>query len=127
MGRQTKAGLARRGGTRHWTAAEAKRELAAWKASGLPLATFARRRGLNGSRLAWWKTRLGDWCGNLSPARAPAFIPAVVRELVEAATPSATAPVTVRVPGGVAVEVADPASVSPAWLTAVVSGLSRDV
>ena len=79
MGRQTKAERALRGGTRHWTVAEAKCVLDEWKASGIPLGTFARQKGLNDTRLRWWKTRLGDWGGGVSLARAPAFIPAVVR------------------------------------------------
>jgi hypothetical protein len=55
----------------------------------------------------------------VSPAQAAAFIPAVVRDVVE--TASTTVPVTVRVPWGLA----DPASVPPGRLAAVVSGLSR--
>ena len=123
MGKQTAAPRTRRGGWRQWTAVKAQQVLADWKGTGLPLATFARQRGLDGSRLRWWKTRLGDWGGDVSPARAPAFIPAVVREVVE--TANASAPVTVRLPGGVVVEVADPASVPSKWLAAVMSGLSR--
>lgn len=123
MGKQTAAPQTRRGGWQQWTAAKAQQVLADWRTTGLPLATFARQQGLNDTRLRWWKTRLGDWGGDVSPARAPAFIPAVVREVVE--TASASAPVTVRLPGGVVVEVADPASVPSKWLTAVVSRLSR--
>lgn len=122
MGKQTAAQQTRRSGWRQWTAAEARQQLTAWKGSGVPLETFARQRGLNGTRLRWWKSRLGDWSGDTSPACAPAFIPAVVRDAAEAASSSA---VTVRLPGGVVVEVADPASVPPKWLTVVVSGLSR--
>lgn len=123
MGTQTRAERTQRSGSRHWTAAEAKEVLDEWKTSGLPLGTFARLRGLNDTRLRWWKTRLGDWGGDGSPAWAPAFIPAVVREAAEPA--STGAPVTVRFPGGVVVEVAAPALVPSKWLTAVVSGLSR--
>ena len=45
---------------RQWTAAEARRVLDAWRASGLPLATFARKRGLCAERVRWWRQRLGD-------------------------------------------------------------------
>jgi hypothetical protein len=31
---------------RQWTTGEARRVMKAWRASGLPLATFARKRGL---------------------------------------------------------------------------------
>ena len=125
MGRQTTVERARRCGTRQWTAAEAKVVLDEWRTSGISLGTFARQQGLNDSRLRWWKTRLGAWGGDALPESAPAFIPAVVREFVETETTSAPAPVTLRFPGGVVVEVADPASVPSVWLTAVVSGLSR--
>lgn len=123
MGRQATEKRARRGVTRHWTAAEARDVLGEWKTSGMPLGTFARLRGLNDTRLRWWKTRLGDWGGDVSPAHAPTFIRAVVRGAVETASTSAL--VTVRFPGGVVVEVADTASVPAKWLPAVVSGLSR--
>ncbi len=123
--KRTTALRIRRGGWRQWTAAEARLELKAWKASGLLLGTFARRRGLNGTRLRWWVKRLGDWDGDPLPAQALAFVPAVVREAPEGEAASSTTPVTVRFPGGVVVEVANPASVSSEWLTALVSGMSR--
>jgi hypothetical protein len=120
MGKQA---AVKRGGWRQWTAAKARRELAAWKTSGLSLATFARRRGLKDTRLRWWQTRLGDWNGDESLARAPTFVPAVVHESAESANSIAT--VTVRLPNGVVVEVAAAAAVPSGWLTAVVNGLSR--
>jgi hypothetical protein len=89
----------------------------------LPLATFESQKGLRPTRLRWWKNRLGEWSDGEAKASSPAFIPAVVREAVETARTNAQ--VTVRFPGGVVVEVADPASVPSKWLTAVVSGLSR--
>jgi len=33
--------------------------------------------------------------------------------------------VTIRLPGGVALEVADPGAIEPAWIAAVVGALSR--
>lgn len=122
MGKRTATQRTR--GWQQWTAAKARQVLADWKVTGLPLATFARQQGLNDARLRWWKTRLGDWSDAVSLAPAPAFIPAVVCEVVEAASP-AVPPVTVRLPGSVVLEVADPAAVPSKWLTAVVSGLSR--
>lgn len=123
MGKQRTVTQRRRSGWQQWTAAKAQDVLGNWRVSGLPLATFAREQGLNDTRLRWWKTRLGDWDGDESPARVPAFIPAVTREVVESASTSTR--VTVRLPGGVVVEVADPVSVPSEWLMAVVSGLSR--
>ena len=66
MGRQATAQRTRRGGWRQWTAAEAQKVLTEWKATGLPLATFAREQGLNDTRLRWWRTRLGDWGSDVS-------------------------------------------------------------
>lgn len=34
--------------------------VAAWEASGLPQATFARRRGVSAQRLSYWRLRLGQ-------------------------------------------------------------------
>ncbi len=75
MGERTKK-PARRSGWRQWKADEARRVVEAWRASGLPLATFARKRGLCAERIRWWRQRLGDW----SPPseEAPRLIPATV-------------------------------------------------
>jgi hypothetical protein len=108
---------------RQWTAEEARRVVEAWRASGLPLATFARQRGLCAERVRWWRLRLGDW------QRAPGeerqqLVPAVVTEL--APEPAATASaVTVRAPGDVVVEIADVGAVPASWLSALVIGLAR--
>lgn len=45
MGNRTRKAQ-RRSGWRQWTADEAREVLEAWRESGLPLATFARERGL---------------------------------------------------------------------------------
>lgn len=119
MGTRTKR-PARKSGWRQWTAGEAREVLAAWKRSGLPLATFARRRGLSAERVRWWRQRLGDWRGE---GRAQ-LVPVVV---TEAAGDQAGASGVVRVhaPGGVVVEIADAGAVSPSWLSALVLGLAR--
>ena len=107
-------------GWQRWTANDAGRVLSAWDASGLSLAAFSRRHALTAQRVAWWRDRLGK----LSKARpalqsAPSplrFVPAVVRA---PAAGSGSAVVTIRVCGGVAVEIADPALVAPQWLAAL--------
>jgi hypothetical protein len=93
---------------RQWTAAEARRVLKAWRASGLPLATFARRRGLCAERVRWWRQRLGD--GHDPVEERLKLVPAIV---------------TVRAPGDVVVEIADVGAVSPTWVSALVSGIAR--
>lgn len=48
-------------GPAHWTEGDARRVLAAWAASGLGRAAFARRYGLRATRIAWWERRLDEW------------------------------------------------------------------
>lgn len=116
MGKQTTAPR----GWRQWTSGHAGRQLRAWRASGLSLGTFARRRGLSAQRLRWWRDRLSDW--EETAAVAPGLAPAVVTGALAA---PASASVTVRLPSGAVLELADAAGVPPAWLVAVVGGLSR--
>lgn len=112
---------------RQWSPEEAQAVLAEWRASGLSLGRFARERGLGAERLRWWKKRLGDWSeprGGGGGAQGPALVPMVLSEpapAVERGSPC----VVVRLPGGLVVEVAEPAAVSAPWLAAVVSQLSR--
>src|SRR3989304_442007 len=101
----------RRTGTKNrwkqWKPAQARRALAGWRASGLPLARYARRRGVSARRLSWWRDRLGGggggggggarW-GRPSAPGAGGGAPAVA--------------VTVRLPGEVTLEVSDVAAVS---------------
>jgi hypothetical protein len=105
---------------RQWTAAEARRVLKAWRASGLPLATFARRRGLCAERVRWWRQRLGD--GHDPVEERLKLVPAIVTGLPSS---TAAAAVTVRAPGDVVVEIADVGAVSPTWVSALVSGIAR--
>jgi hypothetical protein len=60
MGMRSRKPAVRRSGWRQWKAGEARVVLDAWRDSGLPLATFARRRGLTPERLRWWVQRLGE-------------------------------------------------------------------
>ena len=110
----------RRSGWRQWKADEARRVVEAWRASGLPLATFARKRGLCAERVRWWRQRLGDW--NPPSEEAPRLIPATVTGF---APTVAGAVLTVRAPGDVVVEVTDVAAVPAAWLSALVRELAR--
>lgn len=58
---------------------EAWQVLEEWRASGLPLATFARRRGLCAERVRWWRQRLGEWKGASGEDR-PRLVPVVVMD-----------------------------------------------
>jgi hypothetical protein len=103
-----------------WTAAEARRVLKAWRASGLSLAAFARKRGLCAERVRWWHKRLADGRGH--GEEIVRLVPAVVTGLPPQ---SATTAVTVRAHGDVVVEIADVNAVPPAWVSALVSGIAR--
>ena len=110
---------------RRWSAADARRVLASWSASGLSMSGFGKTHGLDGQRLGWWKKRLADWGerdGLNAVSSAPRLVPAVVRE---SAVITTLAPVAIRLPAGIVLEVADTAAVAPAWIVAVVGALSR--
>lgn len=117
MGKRTrKAG--RRSGWRQWTPDEAREVLEAWRESKLPLATFARKRGLTAERVRWWRQRLGDW-EEAAPART-ALVPAMITGEMAAEA----AAVTLRA-GALVVEVADVEAVPHSWLSAFLLGLTR--
>jgi hypothetical protein len=69
--------LARRSSTyltcRRWTPQDAKDALAAQAQSGLPLATFASREGLDAQRLFRWRRRLGADCPEVPTFEEVAF------------------------------------------------------
>ena len=113
-------GNSRKRGWQQWTSEDARRELAAWRASRQPLAAFARERGYSTQRLRWWRDRLAQWNGQTA-ALAPVLVPAAI------ATPPTTASglVTLQMPGGVFVEVEDPAKVPAQWLAALARELLR--
>jgi len=118
MGKRTrKAG--RKSGWRQWTADEAREVLEAWRESGLPLATFARKRGLTAERLRWWRQRQGDWKG--AGVATMSLVPAVITGEMSA---GAAAAVTLRA-GALVVEVVDVGAVPPSWLSAFMLGLTR--
>ena len=110
---------------RRWSAADARRVLGSWSASGLSMTGFGKKHGLDGQRLGWWKKRLADWGeddGLGAVPSAPRLVPAVVHDSTAITT---LAPVAIRLPAGIVLEVADTAAVAPAWIAAVVGALSR--
>lgn len=109
----------RRLGWRQWTTDEARRVVEAWRASGLPLATFARKRGLCAERVRWWRKRLGDRRPPFEEAQR--LIPATVTGFAPTA---GGALLTVRVSGELVVEVADVGAIPAEWLSALVRKLA---
>jgi hypothetical protein len=94
--------------------------VAAWEASGLAQAAFARRRGVSAQRLSYWRLRLGQRVQAVTTSDA-GFV-----EIPAAA--SATPPgsrVVVEVNGGVRVHVTR--GFDPVLLRAVVSALTGPV
>ena len=75
------------------------------------MAAFGRRRGVTAARLYWWRKRL---------AAAPRPAPTV--SLVPASIISEGAGLTIRLPDGVVIEVAN---ASPSWVAAIVAELAR--
>jgi transposase-like protein len=111
-----------RSGWRQWTADEGRRAVEAWRASGLPLETFARQRGVTAQRIRWWRQRLerrGE--ARAGGEKGLRLVPAVVSGLLS----PVSAAVTLRAPGDVVVEIADVGAVPATWLAELVTGLAR--
>jgi hypothetical protein len=88
--------------------------VAAWEASGLPQAVFARRRGVSAQRLSYWRLRLGQ--------RAAAGGVAGFVEIPPVSSPNSGA-VFVEVGSGIRVQVER--GFDPDLLGAVVSALMK--
>jgi transposase-like protein len=97
-----------------WREQEARRALALWRESGLSACAFARATGLpSEQRLNWWRKRLEKEME--TTALAPlTFIPATVTGAVA---------VIVRLPRGVALELADVAAVPTGWIATLAAEL----
>jgi transposase-like protein len=95
-----------------WTEDEARAVFAAWRASDESLSAFARRHGIGVQRLYWWKRRLGS---TTNAGSTLSLVPAKVIEAEAAA-------VTIRLPSGIAIEIA---SGSPRLVAAIVTELTR--
>ena len=116
------------GGPQQWRPADAERVIAAWQASGKSLAAFADDYGIGAQRITWWRKRLAS--GEPATSSSMEFVPVTVRgapELASAAAVAVRATVTLTMPGGVRIEVAEPEGVSPAWIAALAGelGLAR--
>lgn len=94
-----------------WTPDEARAIFDEWHRSGESVAAFARRHGVSATRLYWWRRRLDD--ASVTHVQ-PAFVPASIV--------STDATATVRLAGGVTIEIAH---VTPSWIAAMVAELAR--
>lgn len=95
----------------YWSEDEGRRVVEAWHRSGEDAAAFARRHGLQARRLVYWSKRLAS---RSAPPPPVSFVPAVV-------TPDEVAAI-IRMPGGIAIELA---TATPAQIAAVASALAR--
>jgi hypothetical protein len=115
-------------GPQHWSADDAQAVLATWRASGLSRTQFCERHRFTTQRLYLWARQLGDWASTaeVSPMVAMAsLVPAVVRSPGPAteSIPTTTAPLTLRLSSGVALEFRDGVVLDPRWLAALVAAL----
>jgi transposase-like protein len=111
---------------RRWTERDGRRALAAWRRSGLSVSEFARRHGLNPQRLSWWSKQLGQWSeGETIKKRRVAVATWVPAEVCVNTASSAAPMMVLRLPGGVAIEFAEPNAVPPGWIASVLSELWR--
>lgn len=107
-------------GWKQWKPEQARQALESWRASGLSLAAYARRRGVTTQRLHWWRTRLGEWNDTVVVKDEARLVPAHVTS----AMMSSAAAVTVRLANDVTLEVTDVGAVPPEWV-ATLAKLAR--
>jgi len=115
-------------GPAHWSADDARAVLATWRASGLSQTAFCERHGFRTQRLYLWARQLGAWesTAEVSPIEAMgSLVPAVVRHPgpTTGRVTTTTAPLTMRLASGVALEIRDDVALDPQWLAALVAAL----
>lgn len=91
-----------------WTSKDARILLEELRSTGESVAAFGRRNGIDPARLYWWRKRLATSSESLT------LIPALVTSDVAA--------ITIRLPNGIAIEIA---SSSPSVVAAIVNELTR--
>lgn len=89
-----------------------RERIAAWKASGQSLRSFALQSGWRPRQMGYWKQRLEKE----KPAAAASLIPVEIKHAV-----AVPVPITLRSPGGWSVELAGDAPA--AWLAELLRGL----
>jgi hypothetical protein len=104
-----------------WSEADARRVLAAWRASGSSLWGFARQHGLHGQRLAYWRKRLSGGSSGQALVPMASLVPAVLVVEPERLAPEST-PAVLRLPSGVVLELP---RATPGWVSALVAELTR--
>ena len=96
-----------------WTEDDARQALEEWRQTGQTIAAFARERHVSAPRLYWWRRRLAK-VGAGAPAMSLVPAKIVVR--------GDGSPIVIRLPSGVAIELAD---ASPSLVAAIVREIER--
>ena len=104
-----------------WTEAEAREVLAACEQSGETVVAFARRHGLNVSRLYGWRQRL-----KRNRAAEGAFAPLIPMTIRAAGVESSPGRGVCIIDGELRVEVADTSAVSAAWVATLLRRVRRE-
>lgn len=100
-------------GQERWSAEEARVALDRWRASGLTLAEYCRRRGLRAKRLSRWRQRLGceaEGEADGFSGRGASWVEATVMGV------GAGPAVVVMVGDGARIEVGEVERVEPSWV-----------
>jgi hypothetical protein len=97
---------------KRWNAAFARKVLEEFASSGMSLTAFARTRGVNLQRLLWWRKRLAM----TGLPKSVTFLPAAVSPMFSG--------ITVRLPGGFAVEAADTTVLPARWVAELARSLT---
>jgi transposase-like protein len=108
---------------RLWTAADAQEALAACGRSGESTVAFARRHGLNATRLYWWRQHLKKESLPAKELERARLIPVMVSADKE--EPRTNEQVIV-VDGALRVEIGNANAVSPAWVAALLRFARED-
>ena len=104
-----------------WTEARARAMLEAWDRSGLTLSAFARQRGVEPQRLAWWRKRLSER-SRLTSGSPVSLVPVTLRPAPPIALGVSVA-ITSR--GGARIEVREVGAVTAAWVAALLVALDE--
>lgn len=100
-----------------WTKSEGRAAIAAWRASGESMASFAERHEIDAQRISWWRKRL-------EASDAPTTLVPVTIAAPRVVAGVAAAAVRVQVED-VEIVVHDPAQVSPEWLAALTTLIGK--
>lgn len=123
--RLTAVDAARLRSPRQWKEVDALRVLAAWRASGVSVRSFAHEHDLGRKRILWWKQRLAKWRSGEAKEEKPAAAGLV--PVVPIGLEPPVAPLAIRLVGGAVVEVVDTSAVEPEWVSRLMRGLAERV